>query len=160
MPLKLSSILILHVEDNYGDVHLLNIAFKKCNFSPQVKVINDGRKALDFLTRAHYNEKPDLIILDLNLPTTNGFEVLEFLKKNKQLSAIPVIVLSSSKIPDDIEKAYSLNAQFFITKSIDMDDMVEFGEACKHFAQSLLSGKGDKWEKFNCHENSMTPKTV
>lgn len=154
-----SKILILQIEDNPGDITLLHAAFKKTQFEPSMKIIKDGQEAIEYLNKVARHEAPlpDLILLDINLPSKSGFEVLQEVKDNKAIKKVPVIVLSSSKNPRDIQKAYENKAECFITKSFEFKHFVDFAEACRHFAEVRLTGRGDPWEKFNCHENSMRP---
>lgn len=110
---------ILLVEDNPGDIELTREAFDRANLKSKLNVTNDGDEALDYLfKRGDYESAPtpDIILLDLNLPITDGFGVLRELEKSNELKNIPTIVLSSSRADHDINDAYALNANCYIAK--------------------------------------------
>lgn len=114
---------ILLVEDNLGDIRLIHEALKESEMSNNLVVVNDGEAALAFLYRQPpYEEapRPDLILLDLQLPRKNGHEVLAEVKSNKGLRIIPVVVLTSSEAESDIFQAYTHQANSYITKPIDL----------------------------------------
>ena len=113
---------ILHVEDNVGDVRLIAEAFRETGRDHEI----DGVEALDYLfRRGRYagTWRPDLILLDLNLPKKGGLEVLAEINADKELRQIPVVVLTSSSAPQDISRAYALNASSYITKPTDLDEL-------------------------------------
>jgi CheY-like chemotaxis protein len=112
---------ILLAEDNPGDVVLTKRALKSGKVLHNLHVVNDGEAALAFLHDVEYGQapRPDLIMLDLNLPKVNGREVLAKIKSNDALGSIPVVVLTTSKAEEDILKAYELHANSFITKPVD-----------------------------------------
>jgi len=112
---------ILLVEDNQGDVVLTKRALKSGKVLHNLHVAIDGEAALAFLHDVEYGRapRPDLIVLDLNLPKVNGREVLEKIKSNDALASIPVVVLTTSKAEEDILKTYELHANSFITKPVD-----------------------------------------
>ncbi|MGH1485655.1 MAG: response regulator [Cellvibrionaceae bacterium] len=127
---------VLLVEDNPGDIELTREALSAGKLINNIHVVEDGEEALDFL----YQEKqyvnvsrPDLILLDLNLPKLNGREVLAKIKSNPELSSIPVVILSSSEDADDIEKAYSLSANSFVTKPVRVNDFVRVAQTLEDF---------------------------
>jgi chemotaxis family two-component system response regulator Rcp1 len=113
---------ILLVEDNPGDVVLTIEALKEAKMLNRLHVVEDGVQALDFLYR-HKSyvtvPRPDLILLDLNLPKKNGREVLAEIKQDENLKAIPVVVLTTSHAEEDVLKAYNLHANCYITKPVD-----------------------------------------
>ena len=114
---------ILLVEDNPGDIVLTKEAFKESRILVNLNIVEDGLEALDYLNqKEQYKEKPkpDLILLDLNLPRMNGFELLTKIKKNKSLRNIPVVVLTCSNATEDIIKIYALRANCFITKPVNL----------------------------------------
>jgi chemotaxis family two-component system response regulator Rcp1 len=117
---------ILLVEDNQGDVVLTKRALKSGKVLHNLHVANDGEAALAFLHDVEYGQapRPDLILLDLNLPKVNGREVLAKIKSNEALASIPVIVLTTSKADEDIMKTYELHANSFITKPVDWPQFV------------------------------------
>jgi len=111
---------ILLVEDSLGDVGLIREALATCEAQVELRVARDGMEALDKLDRGAYAERPDLILLDLNLPRMDGRELLVRLKADPELRAIPVIVLTSSSAPRDVAKAYSLHANCYLVKPPDL----------------------------------------
>lgn len=113
---------ILLVEDNEGDVELTREAFEEAKFRNNLHVVNDGDEALDFLfNRGKYQDSvtPDIILLDLNLPRTDGHEVLAVIKADLVLRRIPVIVLTSSKADKDILESYDLHANCYVVKPVN-----------------------------------------
>jgi chemotaxis family two-component system response regulator Rcp1 len=119
---------ILLVEDNPGDIRLTQEAFKEGNINVDMDVVSDGEQAIDFLFRKGKfadARRPDIILLDLNLPKKNGIEVLKEIKQDESLKKIPVIVLTTSDADHDISKAYSLNANCYILKPVDFDDFAK-----------------------------------
>ena len=114
---------ILLVEDNPADVRLTNEALKESNIPYQKHVARDGVEAMAFLHReGKYSQapRPDLILLDLNLPRKDGREVLAEIKADKNLRSIPVVVLSISRAEEDILLCYKLNANCYTTKPVDL----------------------------------------
>ena len=127
---------ILLVEDNPGDVRLTKEAFKQGRIENDLHVVTDGHEALEFLTQRGEHEdapRPDLILLDLNLPRKNGEEVLEELKDEPDLRSIPVIVLTSSRAEEDVVKSYELHANAYLTKPVDPDEFIETVKAFEKF---------------------------
>lgn len=115
---------LLLVEDSAADARLTMEALRDARILNTIHVVGDGVEALRYLRReGPYSTatKPDFVILDLNLPKKNGFEVLHDMKQDPQLQAIPVIVLSSSKAEEDVAKAYSYQASCYIAKPVDAD---------------------------------------
>lgn len=127
---------ILHVEDNHGDVRLVQEALSNARQDYQLTVARDGVEALDCLhRRGPFVEaaRPDLILLDLNLPRKSGYEVLAELKGDRQLRKIPVIVFTSSSASADILKAYDMGANCYVTKPTDIDDLFRIIKAIEAF---------------------------
>lgn len=121
------SLQVLLVEDNEGDVRLIKEAFSESKIDKTFNVARDGEDALNFLYgRGKYTErtKPDIVLLDINLPKKNGFEVLESIKKDPELKKIPVIMLSSSSSEEHVIKSYDLNANCYVTKPVDFDEYI------------------------------------
>jgi chemotaxis family two-component system response regulator Rcp1 len=115
---------VLMVEDNPGDIRLAEECLKDFRIDNRLHVVKDGEEAIDFLRkeeRFSQAPKPDLILLDLNLPKKDGCEVLADIKTDSSLRRIPVIVLTTSSAEEDILKAYDLQANCFITKPVDLD---------------------------------------
>ena len=127
---------ILLVDDNIGDVVLTKEALKGADFSNHVSVARDGFEALEFLRRTGKfadAKRPDLILLDINMPRKNGCEVLEEIRGDEDLSIIPVVILTSSEAEDDIRRSYALGANCFVTKPADLDEMVKAVQAINFF---------------------------
>ncbi|MDA0739333.1 MAG: response regulator [Nitrospirae bacterium] len=140
---------ILIIEDNPADVRLLEEALKESTLNPTLYVLADGSIAIRFLDEVKGKNSqglPHLILLDLNLPQKNGFEILKHIKDDKTLKRIPVIVLSSSQNPDDIAKAYELHANCYLTKPVDLEPFFEIVKAVEYFwfqlARLPFSSKG------------------
>lgn len=112
---------ILLVEDNPGDVRLTKESLKKSKMINNLNVVEDGGKALDFLHRRNGYEdapRPQLILLDLNLPVKTGQQVLKEIKGDPQLKKIPVVILTTSEAEEDVVKSYELNANCYVTKPL------------------------------------------
>jgi CheY-like chemotaxis protein len=122
---------ILLVEDNPADVEITVEAFRRSRKGNRVSVCRDGEEALDFLfqrsryARAGSAPRPDLILLDLNLPKKNGIEVIEQLKATDALKSIPVVVLTTSDRAEDVQRCYRLGANNYLTKPVQFDDCVK-----------------------------------
>ena len=118
---------ILLVEDNPGDVRLTQEAFKENKMLNHLSVVWDGEEALAFLRQeGEYAAatRPDLILLDLNLPKKDGREVLAEIKADEHLKRIPVVVLTTSSAEQDILKSYDLHANCYITKPVDLEQFI------------------------------------
>lgn len=119
---------ILLVEDNEGDVILTQEAFEESKIKTQISVVKNGSDALDFLFRRgefSMAERPDLILLDINIPIYSGHEVLKEIKSDDSLKKIPVIMLTTSSHPKDIHQAYEHHANSYVTKPIEMEDFLK-----------------------------------
>jgi len=131
-----SAVEILLVEDNPGDVRLTREALREGKVRNNLNVVDDGVKALAFLRReGEYAEapRPDLVLLDLNLPRMGGREVLEAIKANPELRSIPVVVLTSSQAEQDIARAYELQANCYVTKPVDLDQFIAVVKSIEDF---------------------------
>jgi two-component system, chemotaxis family, response regulator Rcp1 len=118
---------ILLVEDNPSDVLLTQIAMNECKIANRLHVAKDGEVALTFLRRQPPFEdapRPDLVLLDLNLPRMDGRELLQEMKSDPTLLAIPVVVLTTSEAESDIGGSYELHANAYIAKPLDMEQFV------------------------------------
>ncbi len=119
------SVDILLVEDNPGDVELTEDALGRSESGATLRVVSDGEEAMDFLQRrgGHASApRPDLVVLDLNLPKKDGREVLTDIRSDPELKHLPVIILTSSSADSDIEHSYKLGANCFVTKPTDLKD--------------------------------------
>ena len=115
---------ILLVEDNPGDARLAMEALKEARVRNNLSIVGNGEAALTFLRREREHTgapRPDLILLDLNLPRKSGREVLQEIKADPEFQRIPVVVLTTSQAEEDIARAYDLKANCFITKPVDLD---------------------------------------
>lgn len=122
-----SPIEILLVEDNPGDVVLVREAFAEAHIANTLHVAKDGEEAMRYLRKeANHAEarRPDLVILDLNLPRKDGREVLADVKGDPDLRSIPVIVMTSSSAEEDIVRSYDLHANAYVTKPLDIDQFL------------------------------------
>ena len=127
---------ILLIEDNPGDVRLTVEALRESRVRNQIHVVDDGEKALAFLRRAGDRanaRRPDLILLDLNLPRKDGREVLAEIKQDPHLKTIPVVVLTSSAAEHDILQAYNLHANCYITKPVDLEQFLRVIRSIEDF---------------------------
>jgi two-component system, chemotaxis family, response regulator Rcp1 len=127
---------ILLVEDNLADVILTSEALKEGIIPHKLHTVHDGVHAIDYLRRAgSYTDaiRPDVIVLDINLPKKNGFEVLAEIKEDPELRRIPVIVLTTSSATHDILRAYDLHANCYIIKPIDLDDFLKVVRSIEDF---------------------------
>ncbi|MFB7653385.1 MULTISPECIES: response regulator [unclassified Streptomyces] len=118
---------VLLVEDDPGDELMTREAFEDNKIGNTLHVVRDGEEALDFLyRRAGHAEapRPDLILLDLNLPKYDGRQVLEKIKSDSELSDIPVVVLTTSAAEEDILRSYKLHANAYVTKPVDLDQFI------------------------------------
>lgn len=118
---------LLLVEDNPGDVRLTQEALRETTIPVHLNVATDGVEAVDFLRRrGKFKDapRPELILLDLNLPRKSGREVLSEIKADPALKSIPVVVMTTSTAEQDINKAYALNANCYITKPLDLDQFL------------------------------------
>ena len=132
---------ILLVEDNPGDIRLTVEALKEGKVTNNLLIAKDGQEALDILYRkGKYSDspRPDIILLDLNLPKKDGREVLEEIKTDRDLMSIPVVVLTMSKTEEDILKTYQLHANCFITKPIDMSQFLSIMKLTESFWLTIV----------------------
>jgi len=131
-----STIEVLLVEDNPGDIRLVREAFNEGGFSGRLHVVRDGEEALAFLRREGKFEnspRPSFVLLDLKLPRKNGQEVLAEVKKQKELRRIPIFILSTSTNSSDISDAYDMHANCYIPKPVELDQLVELGRRLEAF---------------------------
>ncbi len=128
VPEHVESIEVLLVEDDPGDVVLIQEAFEDNKVRNRLHCVSDGVDALRFLRREDEfadAPRPDLILLDLNLPRKDGREVLAEVKTDEQLQQIPVVVLTTSKLEEDVLRSYKLHANAYVTKPVDFDRFIE-----------------------------------
>jgi len=133
---------ILLVEDNPGDVRLTEEAMKESRSQCTLNVVGDGEEAIHYLqNKGVYADavRPDLILLDLNLPKLSGTEVLQRIKQIDALKSIPVVVLTTSNSQDDIQSSYALHANCYVTKPSDLDEFIGAIRQIEDFWLSLAS---------------------
>ncbi len=133
---------ILLIEDNPGDVRLTAESLKENRLLNNLSVVEDGVQALAFLRRegAYASEpRPDLILLDLNLPRKDGREVLAVIKADPGLRRIPVVVLTTSQAEEDILKSYNLNANCYITKPVTLDRFIAVVKSIENFWLTIVT---------------------
>jgi CheY-like chemotaxis protein len=132
---------VLLVEDNPGDVRLTREAFKDAKVHLELNVVGDGVEAMDYLhQRAKYGDcpRPDLILLDLNLPRKDGRDVLAEVKGHPLLKTIPVVILTTSASDVDIESSYLLHANCYISKPVDMEGFLKVVKSIDDFWLSVV----------------------
>jgi CheY-like chemotaxis protein len=132
---------VLLVEDNPGDVRLTCEALKDAKVHLNLHVANDGVEAMEFLRReGRFNEspRPDLVLLDLNLPRKDGRAVLEEIKTDDALKSIPVVVLTTSSSDVDIQRSYMLHANCYISKPVDMEGFLTVVQRIDDFWLSVV----------------------
>ena len=133
---------ILLVEDNPGDVRLTREALKEAKIRNNLSVASDGVEAMALLRREGIYStapRPDIVLLDLNLPRKDGRQVLAEAKADPELRRIPVVILTTSKAEEDILKTYDLHANCFITKPVDFDQFVKVVQSIEHFWLSIVT---------------------
>ncbi len=132
---------ILLVEDNPGDIQLTREVFKEAKIPTHLHVVEDGQSAIDFLYhRQNYINapRPDLILLDLNLPKKNGLEVLAEIRTDSLFRTIPIIILTTSQSEKDILKSYQLQANCFITKPFGLEEFIAVVQAIRDFWLTIV----------------------
>ncbi len=139
---KAQVINVLMVDDNPDDIELTIEAFRESKKYFKVNVAQNGEEALNFL-RKHGEFKnrpnPDLLLLDLNMPRMNGFEVLEEINRDRTLKEIPVIIFSISQNPADMERAKSLNAKLYLVKPVGIEGIVNVVRTIETFVDNNIT---------------------
>jgi CheY-like chemotaxis protein len=133
---------ILLVEDSPADILLTREAFEESRILNTLHVAEDGVQAMDFLHRRGEHAsapRPDLILLDLNLPRKNGREVLAEIKADPDLRKIPIVVLTTSSADEDILKAYDLNANCYVVKPVGFENFMQAVQSIRHFWFSVVT---------------------
>jgi CheY-like chemotaxis protein len=143
---------ILLVEDNEGDILLMSEALEEAKMHLKLSVVRDGKEAIDFVSKqGKYTEAamPDMLLLDVNLPKKNGFEVLQFIKMNEGLKHIPVIMLTTSSSEKDINTSYSNFASCFITKPEEINEFLSVVAIIEKFWLSTVKLPTQKFKKID-----------
>jgi CheY-like chemotaxis protein len=133
---------VLLVEDNPGDVMLTTEALEEAKLHINMSIVSDGVEALDFLCRrGPYAEapRPDLMLLDLNMPRKDGREVLAEIKADPDLRGIPVVVLTTSHAEQDIVRTYNLHANAYVTKPVDLQQFITIVHAINQFWFTIVT---------------------
>lgn len=133
---------ILLVEDNPGDHRLTQEALREGKVYNNLHWVKDGVEALDFLKRrGAYSEspRPDIILLDLNLPKKDGREVLSEIKGDDELRHIPVVILTTSKAEEDVLRSYDLHANCYVTKPVDLDKFIVVVQSIDRFWLTIVT---------------------
>jgi CheY-like chemotaxis protein len=132
---------ILLVEDNPGDIRLTREALRDGKIYNNLYVVRDGVEAMAFLRKTGQYARaprPDLILLDLNLPRKDGHEVLAEVKTDENLRRIPVVILTTSQAEEDIIKTYDLHVNCYITKPVDLDQFVKIVKSIEEFWLTIV----------------------
>lgn len=127
---------MLLVEDNEADIRLTQIALKQAKLANNLNVVRDGEEALAYLKGEGEYEgrrRPDLVLLDLNLPKLNGSEVLKEIRETEEFKSLPVVILTTSDADQDIYKSYELHANCYITKPVDLRKFMGVVEMIEDF---------------------------
>ena len=130
---------ILLVDDNPHDVVLIRLAFRRVGIIDTIQLVKDGTEAMRYVkgegvySDRHQFPPPTLILLDLKMPQTSGFEVLQWIREQPELSSVVVVVMSGSKNDADIERAYALGANSYLVKPTKFEDMVKMMETLKDY---------------------------
>ena len=138
---NLSVVDVLLVEDDPGDVVLIKEAFEFNKVHNALHTVSDGVEALDFLYRRNGHEdapRPDLVLLDLNLPRKDGREVLEEVKNDESLRSIPIVVLTTSQAEEDILRSYNLHANAYVAKPVDFERFIDVIRQIDDFFVSVV----------------------
>jgi CheY-like chemotaxis protein len=132
---------ILLIEDNPGDVRLTQEALREGKVINNLNVVSDGEAALEFLRRKGPYAKatrPDVILLDLNLPRKDGREVLAEIKEDPDLKRIPVVVITSSSAEEDVLRSYNLHANCYISKPVDLEQFIAVVKSIEDFWMGIV----------------------
>ena len=133
---------ILLVEDNPGDERLTREALKEGKVYSNLYWVKDGVEAMDFLRRKGRHAgavRPDIVLLDLNLPKKDGREVLEEIKTDDDLKRIPVVVLTTSKAEEDVLRTYNLHANCYVTKPVDLEKFIVVVKSIDRFWLTVVT---------------------
>jgi two-component system, chemotaxis family, response regulator Rcp1 len=140
-PIRSAPIEVLLVEDSPGDVRLTREALKDAKMHISLNVVSDGTEAMAYLRREESHAqapRPDLILLDLNLPKKDGRDVLKEIKESDELKSIPVVILTTSASPVDVERSYKLHANCYITKPVDLQGFTKVVQSIDNFWLSVV----------------------
>jgi CheY-like chemotaxis protein len=119
---------ILHVEDNADDAMLVALAFRRAGCAVELQLATDGDKAMAALRPDSAEPLPVCVLLDMKLPTMSGLDVLSWIRSQGHLKGLPVVILSSSGLPEDINRSYALGANSYLVKPSDLDSLIELAK--------------------------------
>ena len=119
---------ILHVEDNPDDALLTAMAFRKAGVPAKLEVASDGQKAIAILSNEPSPQPPACVLLDIKLPSLSGLDVLAWIRQQPNLKRLPVIMLTSSTLPSDINQAYDLGANSYLVKPPNLEVLIELAK--------------------------------
>jgi len=140
--MKNKSIVILMAEDSPSDAELARQAFKNGKLLNELIIVKDGVEAMDYLNKkGKFADaiRPDVVLLDLNMPRKDGREVLAEIKKDADLKTIPVVILTTSADEQDILRSYELQASCYITKPVEFEKFIEVARSIKHFYFNIVT---------------------
>ncbi|MFC6764055.1 response regulator [Natrinema soli] len=138
---------ILLVEPNPGDARLFSESFEDANIASDIHTVTDGEAALDFVHQRNdhaASPRPDMILLDVQLPDVDGADVLSELKSERSLRSIPVIVLTSSASEEDIARSYDLHANAYVQKPVEPDEFIDLGRSFENFWLTFVRLPGEQ----------------
>ena len=128
---------ILVAEDDSNDIFLLKTAFQKAGIDVQMRFVEDGEQAIQYLKAGQEHPVPELLLLDLKMPRVNGFEVLEWIRKQPRLKRMLTIVMTSSDEPRDINRAYDLGANSYLVKPSDLTHLISLAEHLHNYWMNI-----------------------
>ena len=134
--LQMRPINILHIDDSEGDIMLMQHAFEEANFSHSLTIAKNGYEALLYLHKIVVNKDcldPDLILLDINMPLMDGYEVLDTIKNDDKTKHIPVIMFTTSSSEKDILKSYQKHVNRYVVKPENLDDLTDVAKSIQDF---------------------------
>ena len=138
---------ILLIEDNPGDICLIRIALNECDTTCTLHTVTDGSEAMRFLYDKSWRApRPALVLLDLNLPLLTGHEVLERIRSQSETRTLPVIVMSSSRDPDDVSKAYRSGANCYLHKPTEFDELIRVMRGLTQFWFQIVRLPENPWQ--------------
>jgi CheY-like chemotaxis protein len=136
---------IILVEDNPADAQMLQTALEQADTPVEVVLLDNGMKAIEYLTGNNVPRPRDLVLLDLNLPRLNGFEVLERIRANDDLKSLPVVVMSGSSDPMEIERCYRAGANSYICKPTHLDEIFSTIEQLVTYWSKCVKLPSNRW---------------
>ncbi|WP_254521425.1 response regulator [Natrinema caseinilyticum] len=142
-----NAVTILLVEPNPGDARLFSESFEDANIASDIYTVTDGESALDFVYQRgdHADSpRPDMVLLDFQLPGVSGADVLSELKSEPALRSIPVIVMTSSSSEEDIARSYDLHANAYVQKPVEADEFIQLGRSFEDFWLTFVRLPGDQ----------------